>query len=111
MLTVVTSTPLMTFELSPLAFFDAKSHGLRLINQLPEKDFKEEYEILRLVRTPEGRGVGVIRADLSGDAWTLTKRGGLQRTGSWINADFMVVLGKGTFAVEFDSTVIDSFCQ
>ena len=91
----------MTFELSPLAFFDAKSHGLKLVAAFPERQPDDECEILRLVRTPEGKGVGVIRADLTGDAWKITKRGSeLERTGSWTNGEFMVVLSQGQNTVQ-----------
>ena len=96
----------MTFKLSPLAFFDARSHGLELVASFPERDIAEESDILRLVRTPEGKGVGVIRGDLDGDSWTIGKRGTeLKRTGSWVNAEFMVVLSQGRLSGTSSSTV------
>ncbi|KAF5323620.1 hypothetical protein D9611_005764 [Ephemerocybe angulata] len=102
LLTMVTSTPLMAFELSPLAFFDAKSHGLKLIAAFPEREPEEERAILRLVRTPEGKGVGVIREDFGGDAWTISKRGTeLKRTGNWTNGQFMIVLSEGHQSATF----------
>lgn len=42
-------------------------------------------EIVRYVRTPNGEGVGAIRADGSGEVWTYdwAKTGTLIRTGGW----------------------------
>ncbi|TFK30799.1 WD repeat-containing protein [Coprinopsis marcescibilis] len=96
LLTLVTSSPLLTFELSPLAFFDAQSHGLRLVASFPEREPDEESPVVRLVRTPEGTGVGAIRENRGGQAWTITRRGTeLKPTGSWNECDFMVVLFQG----------------
>ena len=98
LLTLVTSTPLLTFELSPLAFFDAQSHGLRLVASFPERVSEEESPVVRLVRTPEGTGVGIIRENRGGQAWTITRRGTeLKPTGNWNDCDFMVVLFQGMF--------------
>ncbi|KAH6916877.1 WD repeat-containing protein [Coprinopsis sp. MPI-PUGE-AT-0042] len=96
MLTLVTSTPLMTFHMSPLAFFDAQSHGLQFLSSFPQRTPEEESAIVRLVRTPEGQGVGVIRTSGTGEAYTLTKRSTeLNQTGRWTETDFAVVLWKG----------------
>lgn len=93
---MVTSTPLITFDLSPLAFFDAQSHGLRLVASFPERIPEEESPIIRLIRTPEGNGIGVMRLNGCGEAWTVTKRGTeIERIGKWEKADFIVVLFRG----------------
>lgn len=96
MLTLVTSTPLMTFHMSPLAFFDAQSHGLQFLSGFPHRTAEEESAIIRLVRTPEGQGVGVLRANGTGEAYTVAKRGTeLKQTGRWTESDFAVALWKG----------------
>ena len=98
MLTLVTSTPLMTFHMSPLAFFDAQSHGLEYISSFPQQSAEKEDTITRLVRTPEGQGVGVLRANGTGEAYTVTKRSTeLTQCGKWIATDFAVTLWKGWF--------------
>lgn len=96
MLTLVTSTPLMTFHMSPLAFFDAQSHGLEFISSFPHQMAEKEDVITRLLRTPEGQGIGVLRANGTGEAYTVTKRGTeLKQCGKWIETDFAVTLWKG----------------
>lgn len=56
----------------------------------------EESEILRLVRTPEGKGVCVIRANGGGETWRIASHGSrLVRAGSWLTADFVVPLERG----------------
>lgn len=100
-LTMVTSTPLTTFEVSPLAFFDGQSAGLHLhakgLNRLPH----EESKIRRLVRTPAGRGVAVVRGD-GGEVWRVIEGGSqLARGRRWSNADHVVVLDGGKMISSF----------
>jgi hypothetical protein len=97
-ITLITSPPLATFELEPLAFFDAHSKlsGLQLraegIGPTPE----EESEISKFVRTPEGKGVGVIRLT-GGEVWQTIERGSkMTRAGTWTTGDLIVVLNGGT---------------
>jgi hypothetical protein len=93
--TLVTSSPLRTFDLSPLPFLDAHVNGLRLCAQTVEAVPAEESPILRFVRTPEGGGVGVIRAN-GGEAWRVVRKGSrLIRSGKWSAADHIVVLDGG----------------
>jgi hypothetical protein len=92
---MVTSAPLTTFKVSPLAFFDGQSAGLHLnakgLNRLP----REESKIRKLVRTPAGRGVAVVRAD-GGEIWRVIKGGSqLARGRQWSNAGHVVVLDGG----------------
>ena len=94
-LTLVTTPPLVAFNLSPLAFFDGQADGLtrrvQCIPRIPE----EQSKIIRLVRTPEGHGVGVIRSD-GGEAWRVIDRGSkLVRAGMWPAADRVVILDGG----------------
>jgi hypothetical protein len=56
---------------------------------------EEERKIVRFVRTPEGRGVGVVREG-GGDAWIVRERGTrLGRAGRWDDGDLVVVLDGG----------------
>ncbi|KAG1784113.1 RAVE protein 1 C terminal-domain-containing protein [Suillus placidus] len=102
-LTMVTSTPLTTFEVSPLAFFDGQSAGLHFnakgLDRLPH----EESKIRRLVRTPAGRGVAVVRAD-GGEVWRVIEGGSqLARGRRWSNADQVVVLDGGKLLATYSS--------
>ncbi|KAJ7783622.1 RAVE protein 1 C terminal-domain-containing protein [Mycena maculata] len=93
--TLVTSSPLRSFELSPLLFLDAHVDGLRLCSQTVEAVPAEESPIVRFVRTPEGGGVGVMRAT-GGEAWRVVGNGSrLIRSGNWATADHLVVLDGG----------------
>ncbi|KAG2150167.1 RAVE protein 1 C terminal-domain-containing protein [Suillus cothurnatus] len=102
-LTMVTSAPLTTFKVSPLAFFDGQSAGLHLnakgLNRLP----REESKIRKLVRTPAGRGVAVVRAD-GGEIWRVIKGGSqLARGRQWSNAGHVVVLDGGKLLATYSS--------
>lgn len=95
--TLVTSSPLRTFDLSPILFLDAHADGLRLCSQTVEAVPAEESHIVRFVRTPEGGGVGVIRAN-GGEAWRVVGNGSrLIRSGKWTTADHIVVLDGGIY--------------
>ncbi|KAG2023063.1 WD repeat-containing protein [Coprinopsis cinerea AmutBmut pab1-1] len=62
----------------------------------PDRIAEEDFPVVRLMRTPEGKGVGVIRTNAGGQAWTVAKKGAaLKRTGDWKDADFAVVLWRG----------------
>ncbi len=96
-ITVVTAPPLTSYELSPVAFFDAQEDGLRVRAHGSEISPEEYSEIVRFVRTPEGRGVGVIRKS-GGQIWTLAEGDKeLNRSGSGDLGDKIVVLDKGQF--------------
>ncbi|KAG6841953.1 hypothetical protein C0991_005133 [Blastosporella zonata] len=95
MLTLAVSSPLATFTLSPVSFFDAQADGPRLYSTLLPRVPEEESRILKLVRTPEGAGVGIVRA-AGGEVWRVTKNGTqLVRSRSWSSADHVVVLQRG----------------
>jgi len=95
-MTLVTSPPLMSMDLSPLAFFDAQSQGLNLNSKALQRIDAEESEIMRFIRTPEGKGVGALRVDGAGEAWKVARHGSsLTCVGSWNHADFVVPLSFG----------------
>lgn len=61
------------------------------MDRVPE----EESKIAEFVRTPEGKGVGVIRED-GGEAWIVKERGTmLGRAGRWVKGDHVVILDGG----------------
>lgn len=101
-LTLVTSPPLRTYDLSPVGFFNPSgptspkttdSHigsytsirsiervtdvasGLEPVTKAISRVKHEEREVTRFVRTSEGHGVGVIRAGGFGDVWRIAERG------------------------------------
>ncbi|KAJ7042393.1 RAVE protein 1 C terminal-domain-containing protein [Mycena alexandri] len=95
LVTLVTSSPLRTFDFSPLLFLDAHVDGLRLSAHALDAVPSEESHIVRFVRTPEGGGVGVVR-ESGGEAWRVVGNGsGLIRSGTWSTADHIVVLDGG----------------
>jgi hypothetical protein len=99
----VTLPPLATYELSPLAFFDAQSQlsGLEVRAKGLDRVSEEESEILQFVRTAEGKGVGVLRSS-GGEVWTAVKHGSnLVRSGTWTSADLVVVLDSGKIILTY----------
>jgi hypothetical protein len=94
-ITLVTSSPLRSFDFSPILFLDAQPDGLRLHAQTITAVPEEQSPITRFVRTPEGGGVGAVRAD-GGEAWRVVGNGSrLVRSGKWASADHVVVLDRG----------------
>ncbi|KAF9029279.1 WD repeat-containing protein [Hymenopellis radicata] len=73
--TLVTSSPLASYELSPAAFFDAQQDGLKLLKTGPKRMPDENSEIERFIRTPEGEGLGIIRKNGNGQVWKVTDDG------------------------------------
>jgi hypothetical protein len=56
---------------------------------------EEETDIVGFVRTPEGNGVAVLRPS-GGDVWKLDQNTGcLNKAGSWLMGDLVVVLDQG----------------
>jgi len=93
---LATFPPLATFTLEPLNFFDARSDGLNLHSKGLNRVAAEESQIVRFVRTSEGKGVAVVRKG-GGEAWYVRERGTqLVRANRWITADHVVVLNGGT---------------
>ncbi|KAJ7099614.1 RAVE protein 1 C terminal-domain-containing protein [Mycena crocata] len=104
MVTLVTSSPLRTFDFSPMLFLDAHVDGLCLRSQTMEAVSAEESHIVRFVRTPEGSGVGVVRTN-GGEAWRVVGDGSkLIRSGRWSTADHIVVLDGGRSYATYSAT-------
>lgn len=96
MLTLLTCPPLMSIDLAASAFFDAQSHGLQVKSLCLEPIPEGEPELVRFIRTPEGKGVGALRVGGGGEIWQIRERGTkLNRSGSWEQADFVVALANG----------------
>jgi hypothetical protein len=86
----------MSIDFSPLSFFDTQADGLK-INSAGSLDWIEgkESEIVRFIRTPEGKGVGALRKQ-GGEIWKVQQHGTkLEHAGRWDKGDFVVVLDHG----------------
>ncbi|KAG6836376.1 hypothetical protein H0H93_008676 [Arthromyces matolae] len=95
LMTLVTTSPLATYDVSSITFFDAQKEGLQLSSSLLPRVATEETKVVRLIRTPEGAGVGVVRLS-GGEAWRVVQNGTqLVRSSSWSSADHVVVLQRG----------------
>ena len=95
-MSLVTVSPLSVFDLSPLVFLGACPDGFCLAARILDRVAAEEKEIVGLVRTPEGNGVGVRRLGGSGEAWTIIDHGSrLIRSSRWDDVDLVVVLQEG----------------
>ncbi|KAG1716000.1 hypothetical protein ID866_1165 [Astraeus odoratus] len=103
-LTLVTSPPLRTFEISTVTLLSGRADSLQLCAAGSEKLSQEESKISHFVRTPAGRGVAVVRAD-GGETWVVTDGGtNLARVESWASADHVVVLDGGQQLEMFQSS-------
>ncbi|KAF8641123.1 hypothetical protein AX17_000765 [Amanita inopinata Kibby_2008] len=103
-LTLITSPPLATHIIIPLSFFDAQVDGLCLSSQLLDRVPDEESEIVRFMRTPEGKGVAAVRRNGGGDVWRVSEQGfRLGRSGHWHSAEFVVVLNEGKNLATYSS--------
>ncbi|KAF8807734.1 WD repeat-containing protein [Phlegmacium glaucopus] len=114
LLTLVTSPPLMSMDLYPSSFLDAQSNGLCINSKGSEYNPAEEAEIVRFIRTPEGKGVGALRVSGGGDAWKIVEGGTkLIRFGEWERADFVVVLANGRQFVTYtkDDGILTLHCS
>lgn len=105
-LTLITSLPLESYEISLVSFFDGRPEGINLISRvggtLTDTDSWESAPptpssspISRFVRTPEGRCIGVVREEGS-ELQLVSERGTRlvwkERSAA---ADGLVVLDKG----------------
>lgn len=98
-LTLVTSPPLRTYNISAVTLLNGQADSLQLVAAGPEQMPLEDSKIWRFVRTPAGRGVAVVRAD-GGETWMETDGGhNLARLDSWPSADQVVVLDGGAYGL------------
>lgn len=68
---------------------------MALLAQGPDFNESETSKILRFVRTPEGRGLAIVRENFV-EAWTIqSKNADMKRLGRWQNADLVTVLDHG----------------
>jgi hypothetical protein len=68
---------------------------LRVRARSIERVSGEDLKITKLVRTPEGNGIGVIRSE-GGETWSAVKDSSdLARVGRWPAADLVAVLDGG----------------
>ncbi|KAJ3966484.1 RAVE protein 1 C terminal-domain-containing protein [Lentinula raphanica] len=104
---LISTSPLSSFELDLESFFGDEPTGLQLVTQFLDRVPAEESEITRFIRTPEGRGVGVIRKGGGGETWS---HGNIEfkltRSDSWTAADQVVVLDHGRLFATY--TISDS---
>lgn len=92
---IVTSPPVRTYEMDPLAFFDGDESGVTLLSQNAEWNKHDTSRILGFFRTPEGRGLAVLREDAV-ETWHLDVNDlELQRIATWPTADLVVILDQG----------------
>ena len=107
-LTLITNSPLESYEISPVSFFDGRPEGIKLISQIggASKDTEllgssasasSSSPISEFVRTLEGQCIGIMREE--GIELQLVSEDGTQlvwKEGS-VAADNLVVLDKGTW--------------
>jgi hypothetical protein len=106
-ITLVTSPTLASYDLSLLDLFDPRLGELRPRAKFIDKAPGEESIIKRLVRTPEGRGIGVIRSE-GGEIWKAPKKrvADLVRSGRWLSADLVAVLDGGMTSTLFIDVIL-----
>lgn len=81
--------------MDPLQFFAGGQEGLTLLAQGPDMNESEPSRIHNFVRTPEGRGLGIVRED-SVESWHLEIGSTeMKRVGKWQRANLVVVLDHG----------------
>ncbi|KAJ4485959.1 RAVE protein 1 C terminal-domain-containing protein [Lentinula aciculospora] len=103
-ISLVSTPPLCSSELDLTNFFDDKPTSLKLTTRFLNRVPAEESEIDRFVRTPEGRGVGVIRKGGGGETWSHSPiESELSRSVSWGDADQVVVLDHGRLCATYSS--------
>jgi rabconnectin-3a len=100
-MTLTTCPPLAAHDLEPLALFDAQAQGLARVaindHESHRNRGSEEELIDKFFRTPDGRGVAVVRAS-GGEAWTLAGHNEstrLRRIGRWHSKGEVAILDGG----------------
>ncbi|THH06398.1 hypothetical protein EW145_g4114 [Phellinidium pouzarii] len=91
----VTSPPLHTYEMDPLRFSEDGSDGMTLLSRGPDFNESDTSKILRFVRTPDGRGLAIVREHFV-EAWhTHSGNTEMKCMGRWPKADLVAVLDYG----------------
>jgi len=112
-ITLITSPVLTAYELDPLLFFfdpspNLSERSLSLRARRQEQIEEESGKIVGFVRTPEGKGVGIVREN-GGTAWVVQKGGtSLIRSGKkWEKSegDQMVILEGGRNVATYSSAI------
>ncbi|KAI6007216.1 RAVE protein 1 C terminal-domain-containing protein [Pisolithus albus] len=102
-LTVVTSPPLRTFEVSAFSLLSGRADSFLLCAAGPDKLPLQHSKISHFVRTPAGRGVAVVR-ESGGETWMVTDNGAnLFQVESWSSADHVVVLDGGKLIATYSA--------
>jgi rabconnectin-3a len=100
-MTLTTCPPLAAHDFEPFALFNAQKQGLVRVaindHESHRNRTAEEEPIEKFFRTPDGRGVAVVRAS-GGEAWAVaghqeTVR--LQRVGRWHSKGAVAILDGG----------------
>ncbi|KIO08400.1 hypothetical protein M404DRAFT_997326 [Pisolithus tinctorius Marx 270] len=103
MLTLVTSPPLRTFEVPASSLLSGRADSFQLCAAGPDKLPLQDSKISHFVRTPAGRGVGVVRAN-GGETWMVTDSGtNLFQVDSWSTVDHVVVLDGGKLIATYSA--------
>ncbi|EIN14095.1 WD repeat-containing protein [Punctularia strigosozonata HHB-11173 SS5] len=94
---LVHSSPLASYEIDLLSFFDAQPRGLRqhgmTHNDGPNANHAQD--ILRFLRTSDGRGLAVVK-ESGGEHFSVDQHGTtITRVGEWATAGNIVVLNQG----------------
>ncbi|KAL4070811.1 RAVE protein 1 C terminal-domain-containing protein [Scleroderma citrinum] len=102
-LTLVTSPPLRTFEISPETLLGGQADSLQLCAAGSDELPRENSKILQFIRTPAGRGVAVLRTN-GVETWMVADSGvNLTPIKSWPSADHVVVLDGGKLVMTYSA--------
>jgi hypothetical protein len=99
---IITCTPLRTYVLNPPLFFDGQEGGLTFVARGPDSHKCSSSNILTFTRSPEGRGLAVVREDAI-ETWHI--RAGsheMRYIHCWPSADRVIVLEFGKRVVLYD---------
>lgn len=84
-----------------MKFFHDGENGMKLLAQGPDVEESGDSKVVRYVRTPDGRGLGIVREDAV-ESWHLcTKSNELRCVGKINSADLVAVLAQGELLVSY----------
>lgn len=107
-LTLITTAPLRTHQVSILPLIDGDSDGLRRITRAPRPFARETTPIAYFTRSPDGSAIASKRVDengtCGGEIFTRDRRGMLHNRQGWSasSADAIALLNSGRGLVVFD---------